>query len=134
MLRHLGLVLFALAGVFACSSEDVEIVTTDAATETAGSCAVRDGVCGTGCCAQSGNRYDEARDCIDPAQVIGCAPKPASTQCGYLGVVGCAITPAGIFATYDQYAGWEPPTKCPESVASKVIRAKPCTTADAGSD
>src|SRR3990167_9352581 len=90
IMRHLALVLFSILAVFACSSNETENTAADAAA----TCVLRDGACSPGCCPQSGTRYDEAGNClVGASKVIGCTPKPASTQCGYLGVVGCATTP-----------------------------------------
>jgi hypothetical protein len=115
--------------VIACSSNE----TTNAA-DAATTCVLRDGACGTGCCAQSGTRYDEAKSCLGEKKVIGCTPKPATTGCGYLGVVGCAITPEGTWLTPDLAAGWTPPTACSDALKAKVSGAMECGAMDAGGD
>lgn len=136
--RHILLVLFAFAGVFACASSETA-GNTDAATDAATTCALKGGSCGA-CCAQTGSRYDEGRDCVSSGtSVIGCAPIPASTNtCAFLGVTGCAVTMEGtsrnVWFTFDRAAGWEPTEKCPDAVAAKVQAAKPCPTTDAGAD
>jgi hypothetical protein len=97
-------------------------------------CELQDGGCGAGCCPQPGRRYDPAGDCVGAEQTIGCAPKPASTSCGLLGVIGCAVTSAGTFYTSGLAPGWTGGTTCDEAVAAKVGAAKTCATGDAGTD
>lgn len=124
-----SLVLGSFALVLACSSSEAENTATDAAP----TCVLRDGACGEGCCAQSGVRYDEAQNCLRAEKVIGCTPKPAGTSCGYLGVVGCAITSEGTWVTFNRAAGWSPPTECSDALKSKVMAAPACGGIDAGS-
>jgi hypothetical protein len=122
LLRHGALVLGAMSLVFACSSTEP--------ADGASSCVPSDGACGAGCCPQPGDRYDPARDCIEPEQVIGCAPGPASTSaCTMRGIVGCFVSPEGTFRTPGLVPGWTGPTSasaCSEAVVMKVSAAKAC--------
>jgi hypothetical protein len=130
--RHFILVVvFALAGVFACSSNEARGTEPDAAP----TCVQTGESCGA-CCPQYGHRYDEARDCVDSrAKTNGCSPIPASTTaCAYLGVTGCAATPDGVWFTSDRAAAWAPAEKCSDALAAKVQAAKPCPTTDAGAE
>lgn len=125
MTRWMLLPAVATVWVLACSTSSESTVASDSGTKA--TCELHDGGCDPGCCAQQGVRYDPTRGCLTGGSiVIGCAPKSASTECGYLGVVGCAITPAGTFLTYDRLAPWTAPTACPDP--DKVITAKPCSS------
>jgi hypothetical protein len=125
--------------VFACSSTSSPSIATDAAVDTAATsapvtCVVTHGECAPGCCPQEGYRYDPTVNCVaSESQVIGCTPKPASTGCGTLAVIGCAITPEGTFYTPGTAAGWEPKARCDDALQMKVTSAKSCA-GDAGTD
>jgi hypothetical protein len=139
ILRHAAFVFGTAIAVFACSSSETAGTVTDAAVDGAdaastATCELHDGACGTDCCEQPGGRYDETRDCVEREHTIGCSPKPASTSCGLLGVVGCYVTPAGTFMTSGLSPGWTGGTSCDEATAAKVTAAKGCTTSDAGAD
>ncbi|MBI2394306.1 MAG: hypothetical protein HYV09_32340 [Deltaproteobacteria bacterium] len=109
-------------------------------------CVFRDGNCypptgvRTGCCAQPGVGYDEARDCTyGLEQTIGCAPDPIplAEACGMTGAVGCAITMEGtkrrVWFTPGRTMGWTGSEACSSELYERVVNAKPCP-GDAGVD
>jgi hypothetical protein len=125
LVRTLVACLFAFAPLaVACSSESPASTAQEAATT---SCELVHGACPAGCCPQMGTLYDEAKGCLVGApQLIGCAPKPATTVCGTLGVIGCAIDAQGTWRTAERTAGWTPPTACSDALASRVEAATAC--------